>query len=129
MEVGTLYQLKYTASEEAYKHFIALSNDHNPLHVADAFAQQKGFPSKVMHGNILNAFLSHFIGEGLPTKDVIIHSQEIQFKNPVFLNDELDFNAELAEYYESVKACVFKFSFKNKAQKVVAKGKIQIGII
>ena len=82
-----------------------------------------------MHGNILNGFLSFFIGERLPTKDVIIHSQEIQFKNAVYLNDELQFNAEVIGIYESVNAIEFKYSFKNKTAKIVAKGKFQIGVL
>jgi acyl-CoA thioesterase FadM len=81
-----------------------------------------------MHGNILNGFVSYFIGECLPTKNVIIHSQEIQFKNAVYLNDELQFKSEIIGIYESVNAIEFKFDFKNKEGKTVAKGKIQIGL-
>ena len=82
-----------------------------------------------MHGNILNGFLSYFIGECLPKKDVIIHSQEIQFKNPVYLNDELQFKATILDVYESVNTVEFKYEFRNVETKVVAKGKIQIGIL
>ena len=82
-----------------------------------------------MHGNILNAFLSYFIGECLPTKDVIIHSQDIQFKNPVYLDDKLNFTASVSGVFESVSAVEFKYFFRNSQSKVVAKGKIQIGII
>ncbi|MEM9649297.1 MAG: hypothetical protein AAF969_12515, partial [Bacteroidota bacterium] len=63
------------------------------------------------------------------TKDVIIHSQEIQFKNAVYLNDILSFKAEIIGIYESVKAVEFKYSFRNKEEKIVAKGKIQIGLL
>ena len=65
----------------------------------------------------------------MPTKDVIIHSQEIQFKNPVYGNDLLQFKAEIIGFYESVNAAEFKFEFRNSEKKIVAKGKIQIGII
>lgn len=82
-----------------------------------------------MYGNILNAFLSYFIGECLPTKDVIIHSQEIQYKNPVYLNDQLNLQYVVDELYESVNVVIFKYKFKNQHNKMVAKGKIQIGLI
>lgn len=61
----------------------------NPLHTDDSFAKEKGFPERVMYGNIINAFVSTLIGMCLPTPDVIIHSQEIQYKSPVFMNDVL----------------------------------------
>lgn len=55
-----------------------------------------------MHGNILNGFLSYFIGECSSSKNVIIHFQEIHFKNAVYLNDELQFMSEIIVIYESV---------------------------
>lgn len=82
-----------------------------------------------MHGNILNGFLSYFIGECLPTKDVIIHTQEIQFKNAVYLNDTLKFKAEIIGVYESVNVIEFKYNFINKDRQIIAKGKIQIGLL
>ena len=128
-KAGDNYKLTFTVSEDKYKGFIELFNDNNPLHTNDEFATGYGFKGKVMHGNILNGFLSYFIGECLPSKDVIIHSQEIQFKNPVYVNDELAFNATILDVYESVKTVEFKFDFKNNLSKTVAKGKIQIGLL
>lgn len=123
------YDLKFIVSDEIQRSFIQTYKDENPLHTDEAFAKGKGFKGKVMHGNILNGFLSYFIGECLPVKNVIIHSQEIQFKNPVYMNDELDFTAEVAGVYESVNSVEFKFNFKNADKKTVAKGKIQIGLL
>ncbi len=125
---GNTYEEKFTVSEHTHANFVALFRDNNPLHCNETFAISKGFKGKVMHGNILNGFLSYFIGECLPTKNVIIHSQEIQFKNPVYLNDELLFTAVIIGIYESVNAVEFKYDFKT-ASKIVAKGKIQIGIL
>ena len=129
LDLNQQFELKFKVTESLYLGFIENFKDKNPLHTNDSFAISKGFKSKVMHGNILNGFLSYFVGETLPSKNVIIHSQEIQFKNPVFLNDSLDFKAEVSGIYESVKAIEFKFKFLNSNLKVVAKGKIQIGEI
>jgi 3-hydroxybutyryl-CoA dehydratase len=119
----------YTVSEFVYNKFIELFNDRNPLHTNEEFARSKKFKERVMHGNILNGFLSHFIGECLPDKNVIIHSQQIQFKKPVYLNDTLTLNVTASDVFESVNAVEFKFSFVNEQGTVVAQGKIQIGII
>ena len=126
---GDSFAEKFVITQEIYDNFIAAFKDKNPLHTNSDFAVNKGFQSKVMHGNILNGFLSYFIGECLPTKDVIIHAQEIQFKNPVYLNEELQFTAQVNGVFESVKAIEFKFQFKNLAGKIAAKGNIQIGIL
>ena len=123
------YKSEFIVSEKVYESFVQTFNDRNPLHVDAGFASERGFNGKVMHGNILNGFISFFIGEGLPTKNVIIHSQEIQFKNPVYLNDKLFFTATVSGIFGSVNAVEFKFDFKSKDSKVVAKGKIQIGLL
>ena len=123
------FEERFIVSDETHSNFIHLFKDCNPLHTNDQFAIANGFKGKVMHGNILNGFISYFIGERLPTKDVIIHMQEIHFKNPVYLNDVLLFNSEVINVFESVKAVEFKFVFKNMESKIVAKGKIQIGLL
>ena len=79
-----------------------------------------------MHGNILNGFISYFIGECLPIKDVIIHSQEIRFKNAVYLNDELQLEAVINGIYEPANAVEFRYYFKNSESKIVASGKLSI---
>ena len=113
MNQGDKIKLNFVVDEETYKGFITVFKDNNPLHTNTEYAISKGFKERVMHGNILNGFLSYFIGECLPTKDVIIHSQEIKFSKPVYINDKLEFEAEVEEVYESVKALKFKFFFKN----------------
>jgi 3-hydroxybutyryl-CoA dehydratase len=128
MTKGDRFSHTFTVSEEIYNGFIALFHDRNILHTDDDYARSKGFQGKVMQGNILNGFLSYFIGELLPVKNVIIHSQEIKYSKPVYLNDKLDFQAEIAEVFESVNAVEFRYRFE-KAGQMVAKGKIQIGLI
>ena len=119
----------FVVTKALHTGFIELFEDKNPLHVDDAFATSKGFSGKVMHGNILGGFLSHFIGECLPTKEVIIHTQEIQYKNAVYVNDVLNFEAKVCGVYESVNAVEFKFVFQNGEGKIVSKGMFQIGLL
>ena len=129
INLGDKFKEKFTVTDKVYNGFIKIFRDKNPLHIDDKFALVKGFKSKVMHGNILNGFLSYFIGECLPTKDVIIHSQEIQFKKPVYLGDELDLIVQVVAVYKSVNAVECKFVFKSKEAITVAKGKFQIGVL
>lgn len=126
---GDSYIDTFTITEDVYKAFQIVSKDMNPLHVNEEFAKQKGFNERVMYGNILNAFVSFFVGMGLPTQDVIIHSQEINYMKPVYMNDVLSFKADVTGFYESVNAVTFKFKFSNQNSTVVAKGKIQIGLL
>ena len=128
-EIGDKFTEKFHVNVVIYQGFIDVFSDHNPLHTNSKFAVDNGFRGVVMHGNILNGFISYFIGEKLPTKDVIIHSQEIKYTSAVYLNDELLFNAKVVGVYDSVKAVEFKYHFHNQEAKVVAKGRFQIGLL
>lgn len=119
----------FQVTEEVYRHFQECSGDLNPLHTDELFARNKGFRERVMYGNILNTFVSYFVGECLPTKDVIIHSQHIVYKNPVYMNDQLYFEATIDDIYESVNTVEFRFKFVNRNNQTVAKGHIQIGLL
>ena len=123
------YQHKFVVTQAVYDGFQQCSGDFNPLHTNQDFAKGKGFPQCVMYGNILNGFVSYFIGMLLPSQEVIIHSQDIMFKNPVFLNDELEFTAKVEDISEVVNTVIFKYAFRNAAGKLVARGHVQIGVI
>lgn len=128
MKKGDTYKHQFKVTEEVYKGFINVFADKNPMHTDEKFAKEKGFPSIVMHGNILNGFISYFIGECLPQKNVMIYSQSIDFKKPVFLNDELVLHAVIEDVFESVKSAEIKFYFENSTNVKVAKGTVLIGI-
>ena len=119
----------FEVSREVYEGFINIFKDRNELHTDEEFAQAKGFKSIVMHGNILNGFLSYFVGECLPFRNVIIHSQEIKFSNPVFLEDNLKLEAKISDIYESVAVFELSFRFKNESGSSVARGKVQVGVL
>ncbi|HXD91859.1 MAG TPA: MaoC/PaaZ C-terminal domain-containing protein [Bacteroidia bacterium] len=129
MHKGDKIEVPFHVNSNVYNGFISIFKDKNPLHTDETFAAQKGFKSVVMHGNILNGFLSYFIGECLPIKNVIIHSQQIDYKLPVYLNDDLMLKATIVNYSESVNVYEFNFHFSNAENKKVAKGKIQIGLL
>ncbi|MBQ3673306.1 MAG: hypothetical protein IJQ84_05850 [Paludibacteraceae bacterium] len=122
----------YKVTEDVYKAFQVVSGDMNPLHTNVDFAKGKGFSECVMYGNILNCFLSHFVGMALPSDDVMIQTQDIQYHKPVFLNDEIKLIAEVEEYSEAVRIINYKLKFyRMNAEKpqLVAKGHVQIGLI
>jgi 3-hydroxybutyryl-CoA dehydratase len=119
---------KFFISEELHQKFLDCFKDFNPLHTDSEFAVSKGFKGKVMHGNILNGFISFMIGEKLPFKNVIIHKQSIKFHNPFFLQDTIECKLILSKFVESVQVYTFSFSFVREDVKI-ASGKIQIGLI
>ena len=110
---GDKFVHEFRITPEISDLFIKLSQDKNPLHIDDNFSISKGFKSKVIHGNIQNCFLSYFVGEIFPIKEVVILSQSIRFKNPVYENDILFFDSKIVNFVESIQVYEFKFKFQN----------------
>ena len=123
------FDQQFKISEELVSDFVKLSNDRNPLHTIDKFAIDKGFKSMVVQGNLQNCFISYFIGECLPSKNVMILSQTINYKKPVYINDILFLKVKIIGIFESVDLIEFDFNFTNQLDKIVSKGIIKIKLI
>ena len=85
-----------------------------------------------MYGNILNGFVSHFVGMALPTREVMIQTQDIQFRKPVFLNDIILLKSEIDSVSEAVEVINFKLKFyriEEDKNVLVASGHVQIGTL
>lgn len=132
VEKSTTIEVTYHVTPDVYFGFQRISCDYNPLHTDEIFAKSKGFPECVMYGNILNAFVSHFVGMALPTREVIIQTQDIQFKKPVYLNDVILLRSSLEDVSEAVKIIYYKLKFYRIGGEkpiLVATGHVQIGTL
>ncbi len=128
----THFTYTYRVTPDVYYSFQRCSNDYNPLHTDALFAKCKGFDKPVMYGNILNAFLSHFVGMLLPTREVMILSQNILFQNPLFLNDEITFESKIDKFSPTVNFIDYKFKFcriEDDKKVLIANGHIQIKML
>lgn len=128
MKKGDTYLHDFVIAPDIYKGFKELFRDHNPLHIDPAYARSKGYEDAVMYGNILGGFISYFIGECLPCKNVVLVSQEIKYKNPCYINDLLTLKVTVDDFFDSVNVAELKYIFLNNA-KEIAKGKIQVKLI
>tara|TARA_X000000368_G_scaffold395841_1_gene363647 strand:+ start:110 stop:505 length:396 start_codon:yes stop_codon:yes gene_type:complete len=128
LDVGQSWEKVWIISNHLVDKFIEISNDKNPLHTNSVFAKENGFEDVIVHGNILNCFISFFIGEMLPLKELIIINQQIKYITPFFINDSIKFSAILSKKNMSVNFLQFNFSFE-KRKITIAKGKIDVKIL
>lgn len=129
MKAGDCFTLRCDVSERVYRGFLDTFDDRNPLHTDAAFAVSKGFAGAVMHGNILGGFLSRLIGEGLSDRNVIIQSQTMNFRRPVYLGDTLMLTATVTDVFESVDTMELRFDFVNGSGVRVANGTVLLGAL
>jgi len=117
--------VEYLLTSEIYLGFLQIFDDRNPMHVDESAARRSGFDGKVMHGGILNGFLSHFVGMHLPGKRSLLLSSEISFLQPCYEGDRLRFEGVIDQKMEAQRVVVLKFSV-SRLSRAVAKGRVQV---
>ena len=128
IKVGDVFKVKRTVTRDVYEAFLICSEDRNPLHANDDYARALGYKSKLMHGAILNAFISGLVGTGLPSNDTMCLSQMVNFKKPFFCEDEILIDATVSDVQPSPHAgllVALKLRF-SVADNVVATGQVQL---
>ena len=127
--LGDELKAEYCVSYEVYKGFLDVFKDDNLMHTSAHYANKYGFNEIVMHGNILNGFISNFIGTKLPTKNLVIISQQIKFRNPVYLNDRIQIKSIVNEIHEAFGLVILKMLLTNHEGHKVASSTVEVKIL
>ena len=121
------FQVKIDSSK--MDKFLDISNDTNPLHVDSHYAQEKGFPDRVVYGLLTSSFYSTLVGVYLPGKYCILQGIYIQFSKPVYINDILKVSGKVSYINEAYKQIEIKATITNQDNKKVSKATIKTGVM
>lgn len=93
--VGDRFEFTKTISEGDVRRFAAATGDTNPLHLSEEFAQQTRFKGRIAHGTLVGGLISAALARvpGL----VIYLSQDLEFHNPVRIDDRVTATCEIVE--------------------------------
>ena len=87
--VGTSRENQFVISKEQVKLFSNVSDDHHPLHTDVNFSQARGYSDIVVHGMLVGSLFGGLLGSKLPGCDTIHLGQTLNFKKPVFIDEEI----------------------------------------
>ena len=128
LAVGLKARFEAEISEGAMAAFAELSGDRNPLHLDDAFARERGFPGRVVFGQLTSSLYSQLVGMWLPGKFALLHGIDVEFKAPAFVGDKLTVSGEITHLTDAYKRLEIKASIVNAAGKTISKAKIRAGV-
>lgn len=128
LSVGMHASFSKKITEEDMNHFLAITQDTNPLHTHKEFAQEQGFPERVVYGMLTASLLSTLAGVYLPGKYSIILSTTVQFQKPVFMHDELQIQGTITEKREFGNLITITVSITRKDEQV-SKGTILVKVL
>lgn len=90
LSIGMTRSLAKTIGDAEIAAFAALSTDHNPVHLDDAYAQDTIFQGRIAHGMLTAALISAVIGEQLPGHGTVYLRQSLKFLAPVRPGDRVE---------------------------------------
>lgn len=77
--------------------FAEVSGDTNPVHLDEEYARQSMFGERIAHGMLGASFISKVLGTQLPGLGCIYLAQNLRFKAPVKIGDQVDAEVEVTE--------------------------------
>lgn len=129
IEENSEFSHLYTIDEAAHHALVSVFQDKSPIHLDETYARRAGFAGRVMHGAILQGFLSHFVGMHFPGKRSLILTVNLNYHRPTYLGDEINLTARVRQKVETGKVIVLEVKFLNRtSQTVVASGKVQVAL-
>ena len=113
-------------TKELLLNFGNLAGDYNPIHTDEYYAKSKGFEGILSYGNILGLLISSLVGKSLNKSEVMLISQSINYKKPVYLGDKITLKGVIKEINEVYKVVKIKLIFKNNSGEICATGSCMV---
>jgi len=95
LNVGDKALLTKAFSEEEVLEFANISADRNPLHLDRDFGEASIFGQRIVHGMLVASLFSGLIGMKLPGEGSIYLGQNLTFKAPVAIAEEVTASVEI----------------------------------
>lgn len=121
-KVGDKATLSKSFTEDEVRIFAKISSDDNPIHLDSEYAMGTSFGRQIVHGLLVSSVISGLVGSKLPGYGSIYLSQTINFKAPVFLNEEIEASVEIIKIREDKPIITLKTLCAKRDGTVVLEG-------
>lgn len=122
LTVGQTASLTKAFTEKDVELFAELSLDKNELHINDEYAKESIFKQRIVHGFLSGSLISAVIGTILPGKGAIYLHQDMDFKKPVYIGEEITAVVEVERLKEEKRICYLQTRCENREGEVKISG-------
>ena len=122
ISVGQRASFDLQITKEMVEKFAELSGDYNPLHMDENYAINSQFKQRISHGMLLSSFFSQLVGMHIPGKKCLYLSQNLNFHNPCYIDDEIFVEGIVKQKSNSTKILEIKTTIHNKKNLLLVDG-------
>jgi 3-hydroxybutyryl-CoA dehydratase len=98
--VGDRAETTRRVTEEVLEHFAEATGDRNPIHFDEDYAARTRFGGRIAHGLLVGGIISSLLANELPGPGTVYLGQELSFRAPVRIGDEVRCEVEVTEVGE-----------------------------
>jgi len=122
LKPGDRFEKTFSFTQEQVNQFAELSGDKNPIHLDAEYAANTSFGRRIVHGILTISIFSQLIGMEFPGAGTIYLGQDIDFKRPVFPDEEYKVILEVAEVLEGKHIASIKTQIYDANNKIAVDG-------
>ena len=127
IHVGMTESSSHIITDRDVLSFSEISGDKNPVHLDEEFAATTRFKKRIAHGLMSSSYFSGLFGTRLPGRGCVYVSQNLNFKRPVYIGDEVVATVEVVEVKVESRRIFFN-TFCKVQNKTVIDGTAEIYI-
>jgi len=128
LKVGDKAVLSRSFTEEEVFQFANISTDKNPLHLDKDFGGASVFGQRIVHGMLVASLFSGLIGMKLPGEGSIYLGQNLTFKAPVAIDEQVTASIEIINIREDKPIITLRTVCINSEGTVVIEGEAVVKI-
>jgi 3-hydroxybutyryl-CoA dehydratase len=99
LSVGMTATHEHVVTAEDVAAFAAVSGDHNPVHLDEAYAKTTRFKTRIAHGLLVASYISTVLADQLPGPGTVYIGQTLAFKAPVRLGEKVEARVTVSEIF------------------------------
>lgn len=122
LKVGDKVSLSKVFTEDDVRQFAHVSEDTNPIHLDEEFAAASVFGQRIVHGMLAASLFSGLIGVKLPGEGSIYLGQNLSFKAPIPIGEEVTATVEIVKIREDKPIVTLRTDCVNSEGQVVIEG-------
>lgn len=126
IQIGDSCSRTHTVVEKDLVLFAAVSGDHNPVHLDAEYAATTPFKGQIAHGMFTGALISAALAMDLPGPGTVYLGQNLSFRKPVMIGDELTVELKVSSKHESKPVVTLECTVSNQTGKPVAVGEATV---
>lgn len=120
--IGQQAHIRKSFSAKEVERFAEISLDRNPIHLDEKAAAATVLGRRVVHGMLAASLLSALLGQHLPGDGTILLGVNIQFKGPVFLDEEVTAFVQITKIREDKPIVTLRTWCENAHGEIVLDG-------